>query len=81
MDNMMDLYWWKKEPNFGDALNADLFSKLMGVESVRWVPAKKCDAIFIGSILEHFYLQQEPGFKDLWRRYFRRCVHVWGQGF
>lgn len=50
---MYKLYYWNDEDNFGDALNINIFEKLLN-QPANNHSAKKCNIIMIGSILDHF---------------------------
>lgn len=67
------LYWTRGEKdggkNFGDWLSPKLCEAISG-KSVQYAPAKKCDMIAIGSILQR-----------LRNHFWSHKVHVWGTGF
>lgn len=75
------LYYWNDMPNFGDRLNEDVCRFLSGSDPV-WASPKRCNAAFIGSILEKFIYRRRHWTVDaLWIKYFRPKVDVWGSGF
>ena len=77
----VSLYYWNDMPNFGDRLNEDVCRYLSGSDPV-WASPKRCNAAFIGSILEKFIYRRKHWTADaLWIKYFRRKVDVWGSGF
>lgn len=77
----ISLYYWNDMPNFGDRLNEDVCRFLSGSDPV-WASPKRCNAAFIGSILEKFIYRRKRWTADaLWIKYFRSKVHVWGSGF
>lgn len=77
----VSLYYWNDMPNFGDQLNVDVCRSLFGVNPV-WEKPKRCDAIFIGSVLEKFIYRRDAWTVDaLWVKYARSRVSVWGSGF
>lgn len=77
----VSLYYWNDMPNFGDRLNEDVCRYLSGSDPV-WASPKRCNAAFIGSILEKFiYCRKHWTADALWIKYFRRKVDVWGSGF
>ena len=47
---VLKLYWYKDEPNFGDALSPVILQKLLNVE-IEWTDIVSADVISIGSIL------------------------------
>ena len=77
----VSLYYWNDMPNFGDRLNEDVCRFLSGSDPV-WASPKRCNAAFIGSILEKFIYRRRHWTVDaLWIKYFRPKVDVWGSGF
>lgn len=77
----ISLYYWTDMPNFGDRLNEDVCRFLSGSDPV-WASPKRCNAAFIGSILEKFIYRRKRWTADaLWIKYFRSKVDVWGSGF
>ena len=77
----ISLYYWTDMPNFGDRLNVDICRFLSGSDPV-WASPKRCNAAFIGSILEKFIYRRKRWTADaLWIKYFRSKVDVWGSGF
>lgn len=77
----ISLYYWTDMPNFGDRLNEDVCRFLSGSDPV-WASPKRCNAAFIGSILEKFIYRRKRWTADaLWIKYFRGKVDVWGSGF
>ena len=77
----ISLYYWNDMPNFGDRLNEDVCRFLSGSDPV-WASPKRCNAAFIGSILEKFIYRRKHWTVDaLWIKYFRGKVDVWGSGF
>lgn len=77
----ISLYYWNDMPNFGDRLNEDVCRFLSGSDPV-WASPKRCNAAFIGSILEKFIYRRKRWTADaLWIKYFRNKVDVWGSGF
>lgn len=77
----ISLYYWNDMPNFGDRLNEDVCRFLSGSDPV-WASPKRCNAAFIGSILEKFIYRRKRWTADaLWIKYFRSKVDVWGSGF
>jgi hypothetical protein len=77
----VSLYYWNDMPNFGDLLNEDVCKFLSGANPV-WASPKRCNAAFIGSVLEKFIYRRKHWTVDaLWIKYFRSKVHVWGSGF
>jgi hypothetical protein len=68
-------------PNFGDCLNVELCRSLFGFSPI-WEKPKRCEAVFIGSVLEKFIYRRSAWTMDaLWIKYARSRVHVWGSGF
>ena len=77
----ISLYYWTDMPNFGDRLNEDVCRFLSGSDPV-WASPKRCNAAFIGSILEKFIYRRKHWTADaLWIKFFRSKVDVWGSGF
>lgn len=77
----ISLYYWNDMPNFGDRLNEDVCRFLSGSDPV-WASPKRCNAAFIGSILEKFIYRRKRWTADaLWIKYLRSKVDVWGSGF
>ena len=77
----ISLYYWTDMLNFGDRLNEDVCRFLSGSDPV-WASPKRCNAAFIGSILEKFIYRRKRWTADaLWIKYFRGKVDVWGSGF
>lgn len=52
MSDPLRLYWWKKAPNFGDALSREITAHVSG-RSVLWAPEAEADLFAIGSIMWH----------------------------
>lgn len=50
--SVLQTYWWRGVPNFGDALAPLLIKRFVDKDS-EWTPAKNASLISIGSILEH----------------------------
>ena len=77
----VSLYYWNDMSNFGDRLNEDVCRYFLGVQPT-WTSPKRCNAAFIGSILEKFIYRRKRWTIDaLWIKYFRSKVDVWGSGF
>lgn len=77
----ISLYYWTDMPNFGDRLNEDVCRFFLGSDPV-WASPKRCNAAFIGSVLEKFIYRRKHWTADaLWIKYFRSKVDVWGGGF
>jgi pyruvyltransferase len=49
---MIQAYWWKEVPNFGDALAPLLLERFANIE-VEWNTISRSSIISIGSVLEH----------------------------
>lgn len=46
-EQLVKTYWWKEEPNFGDALSPLIASEILGV-GYEWAPLHECDLILVG---------------------------------
>ena len=51
MTRGIGLYWWRNEPNFGDALSPLVTAWVSGAE-VSWANHTQCDMVALGSILQ-----------------------------
>ena len=49
---MIQAYWWKEVPNFGDALAPLLLERFANIE-VEWNTISRSSIVSVGSILEH----------------------------
>lgn len=77
----ISLYYWTDMPNFGDRLNEDVCRFLSGSDPL-WASPKRCNAVFIGSVLEKFIYRRKRWTADaLWIKFVRSKVDVWGSGF
>ena len=47
----INMYWWNKAPNFGDALSPKIVELCIG-EKVQWTPINSCDLVALGSTLD-----------------------------
>lgn len=50
MKQPIKLFWWKKVPNFGDAISAMLVAQLSG-RPVEWAPPIKAEMFCVGSLM------------------------------
>lgn len=73
------LYYFVKQPNFGDLLNENIFRKLSNIE-VQPSKPKDCEVVAIGSLLESFLVSPREITKLIMNR-FKPRVLVWGTGF
>lgn len=77
--NVFNLYFYKDEPNFGDALNLCLLQTLFGVD-IRYEDIKKCDCVCIGSLLQ-LLVVPPLSFRNKIKRFFAHRIAIWGTGF
>ncbi|KQV69503.1 hypothetical protein ASC64_06555 [Nocardioides sp. Root122] len=65
------VYWWREQPNFGDAMNPVLLERLFGV-TVEWAPLLEADLTASGSVIQWITpaVHNRP-----------RPIRVWGSGF
>jgi hypothetical protein len=65
------VYWWKDQPNFGDAMNPFLLERLFGVTAT-WAPLEEAELTGSGSVIQWISptVRQRTG-----------PIHVWGSGF
>lgn len=68
----ISIYYFNTRPNFGDLLNIDIPKKIFNVDIIK-EEVKKCEATFIGSILNPFLTTT-----DL---YINKVLKIWGSGF
>lgn len=71
MSRNVSVYWWNEEPNFGDAMNADLLARLYGI-NVTWAPIETADLCAAGSLIQWITPKRPAGPKP---------ILVWGSGF
>jgi len=72
------LFYYKDEPNFGDKLSIFIAQKLY--DAVNYAPRKRCNAVFVGSLIEYFFSQRPFLWRMLWSL-LSPPVLMWGTGF
>lgn len=76
---VLNLYYYKDESNFGDALNLCLLQTLFNM-NVKYKDIQSCDCVCIGSLLQLLVSPPLP-FRDKIKRFFSRRIAIWGTGF
>ena len=46
-------YWWRKVPNFGDAITPYLLERFANIKNVEWDTVSRASIVSCGSLLEH----------------------------
>ena len=73
------LHYFSGTPNFGDALNRDVFHKLFDIDVVK-SNTEYCDIVAIGSLLQGFVFNAS-NWTSVFDKYLLPRMFVWGAGF
>ncbi len=83
---LIKLKWYKRDPNFGDMLNIDLFKTFSDCKII-YADKRECEMAAIGSLLDNFLVKEKNAFLLFFKKLYYKIrknskpVIVYGSGF